>query len=79
MSNQDTALSLARAGLAIFPCGQDKKPLISAWRENSTTDETTIQNWWLGQRGALPAIDCGKSGLVDLAGGNRCAVHRTAF
>jgi hypothetical protein len=64
MSNQDTALSLARAGFAIFPCGQDKKPLIPAWRENSTTNEAIIQQWWLSQRGSLPAIDCGKSNLV---------------
>jgi RecA-family ATPase len=64
MSNQDTALSLARAGLAVFPCDQNKKPLVAAWRENSTSDEAVVQQWWVSQRGALPAIDCGKSGLV---------------
>ena len=65
MSNNDTmALALARANFAVFPVGQDKKPLIRAWRENSTTNEQIIQQWWLDQPGALPAIDCGKSGLV---------------
>jgi Bifunctional DNA primase/polymerase, N-terminal/AAA domain len=64
MTNADVALSLARAGFATFPCSQDKKPLIPAWRENSTTDEGIIQEWWLRQPAALPAIDCGKSNLV---------------
>ena len=65
MTNQDVALRLARvAGLYIFPCGQDKRPLISAWRENSTTDENTIHQMWWGRRGALIGLDCGKSGLL---------------
>jgi hypothetical protein len=63
ITNQDVALSLVRAGFYVFPCDQNKRPLIAAWRENSTTDVHTVHQMWMGQRGALVAVDCGKSGL----------------
>lgn len=64
MTNQDVAISLARAGFAVFPCDQNKRPLISAWRANSTTDLHAIHRLWMERRGALVGLDCGKSGLL---------------
>jgi hypothetical protein len=64
MTNADVAIGLARAGHFIFPCSQDKTPLIAAWRKNSTTDIHTIHQYWMGRRGALVGLDCGKSGLL---------------
>lgn len=61
-TNFSVALQLARNGLALFPCDQDKKPLVK-WREASTTDENTITTWWSRRPAALPAIDLGKCGL----------------
>ena len=61
-TNFAVALQLARTGLAIFPCDQDKKPLVK-WREASTSDESTITAWWSKRPAALPALDLGKCGL----------------
>src|SRR4051794_23738518 len=65
--NRDFALRHAEAGLAVFPCGSDKKPLV-AWREASTTSTQDIAKMWARHPGALPAIDLAKAGLVVLDG-----------
>src|SRR5262249_9276746 len=65
--NHDWALRLAAAGLAIFPCSDDKKPLIK-WREFSSCDPEAIALWWARFPGALPAIDLAKSDLLVLDG-----------
>jgi hypothetical protein len=44
--NCKVALHYARAGLAIFPCKQDKKPLVPSWLNTATTDEQQISAWW---------------------------------
>jgi len=62
-NNSDVALRVAEAGFPIFPCAQDKKPLVK-WRAVSTTDADVIKAWWQQWPSALPAIDCGKSDLV---------------
>lgn len=68
-ANLETALALARSGLAVFPChsGGDKAkqpmPFIK-WREASTTDEATIRSWWRKWPGAAPALDLAKCGLL---------------
>jgi Bifunctional DNA primase/polymerase, N-terminal len=65
--NRDWALRLAEAGIAIFPCGADKKPLIK-WREFSSSDPEAIAQWWRQFPGALPAIDLEKCDLFVLDG-----------
>lgn len=65
--NRDWALRLAEAGIAVFPCGPDKKPLIK-WREFSSSDPEAVAMWWSQHRNALPGIDLEKSDLVVLDG-----------
>lgn len=67
--NQATALRLAKAGFAVFPCqsGGDKAkqpmPFIK-WREASTTVESQILQWWRKWPDAAIGLDLAKSGLV---------------
>jgi hypothetical protein len=42
----EVALGYARAGLAVFPCNQDKKPLVTSWLNTATTDKQQISAWW---------------------------------
>jgi Protein of unknown function (DUF3987)/Bifunctional DNA primase/polymerase, N-terminal len=63
-SNLKAALSLAIAGVSVFPCLLDKSPIVKHWCEQSTADADQIQAWWAQHPNALVAIDCGKSGLV---------------
>jgi hypothetical protein len=65
--NRDWALRLADAGIAVFPCSSDKKPLIK-WREFSSCDPEAIAMWWSQHPKALPGIDLEKSDLVVLDG-----------
>jgi Bifunctional DNA primase/polymerase, N-terminal len=65
--NRDWAMRMAESGLAIFPCGDDKKPLIK-WREFSSSDPEAIAQWWSQFPGALPAIDLEKCDLFVLDG-----------
>src|SRR3954447_10895819 len=65
--NRSFALRLAEAGLAVFPCGPDKKPLVP-WRDQSTADAQRVADLWVRHPGALPAIDLSKAGLVVLDG-----------
>lgn len=67
--NATTALALARAGLAIFPCqsggAKAKQPMpFIKWREVSTTDERTVRDWWRKWPDAAPALDLAKCGLI---------------
>jgi Bifunctional DNA primase/polymerase, N-terminal/D5 N terminal like len=45
-SNLDVALKYAAFGVAIFPCGSDKRPLIDNWLASASTDPQTIRRWW---------------------------------
>lgn len=65
--NRDWALRLAEAGIAIFPCGPDKKPLVK-WRDTSTTNAQAIAALWTQYPAALPGIDLAKCGLLVLDG-----------
>jgi hypothetical protein len=65
--NRDWALRLAEAGVSIFPCGIDKKPLVK-WSVLSSSDPDAIAAWWQQFPNALPAIDLEKCGLFVLDG-----------
>jgi putative DNA primase/helicase len=66
-NNRDVALRLAEAGLAVFPAGPDKKPLVQ-WRALSSNDTDAIELWWHKWPDAVPGIDLGKSDIVVLDG-----------
>src|SRR5215472_13344166 len=40
------ALGFAGAGIPVFPCGQDKRPLVSRGFHAATTNEHEIVAWW---------------------------------
>ena len=65
--NREVALRLAEAGIAVFPAGPDKRPLLK-WRELSSSDPKAIELWWQRWPDAVPAIDLEKSDLVVLDG-----------
>jgi hypothetical protein len=65
--NRDWALRLAEAGISVFPCGADKKPLVQ-WRQFSSADAEAVAQWWLQYPNALPAIDLEKCELFVLDG-----------
>jgi hypothetical protein len=65
--NRDWALRLAEAGIAVFPCDANKKPLIR-WRAFSSCDTDAVLQWWQQFPNALPGIDLEKSDLVVLDG-----------
>ena len=60
-------MRLAEAGIATFPCGPDKKPLVK-WREFSSSDPEAVAMWWSQHPNALPGIDLEKCDLVVLDG-----------
>jgi hypothetical protein len=62
--NLAAALSLAAAGLPVFPAGPDKRPLLAGWQEKATTEEEQIRKWWGTHPAAVPAIVVGRAGLV---------------
>jgi Bifunctional DNA primase/polymerase, N-terminal len=66
-SNRDCAITLARAGIAVFPCGADKKPL-GKWRDISSCDARVVAELWEAHPEALPGIDLAKADLVVLDG-----------
>src|SRR5262249_3338791 len=58
------ALSLAAAGMPVFPARPDKRPVFSGWQEKASTEPDQIHKWWLAHPTALPAIVVGRAGLV---------------
>src|SRR6516225_991007 len=65
--NRDWALRLAEAGMAVFPCDANKKPLVK-WRQFSSSDTDAVAQWWTQYPNALPGIDLEKCDLVVLDG-----------
>ncbi|KAB1068892.1 bifunctional DNA primase/polymerase [Methylobacterium planeticum] len=75
LSNLAVALDLARAGIAVFPCQPDgaeaKRPYPGVfWRNQSTTNEQRIEQWWERWPDAVPGIDLAKTDfiVIDLDG-----------
>jgi len=73
--NLRAALELAEASIPIFPAlvswnakaqKLKKKPAISGWQENATTEAAQIRAWWAQFPSAVPAIELGRAGLVAI-------------
>jgi hypothetical protein len=64
--NLTAALSLAVAGLTVFPAGSDKRPLLVGWQERASTEEEQVRKWWDSYPAALPAIVVGRASLVAI-------------
>lgn len=69
LKNRETALALAAAGFAVFPCeagGEKvKQPMrFIKWREMSTTDTSQIRRWWEKWPTAAIGLDLAKSRFV---------------
>jgi Bifunctional DNA primase/polymerase, N-terminal/Primase C terminal 2 (PriCT-2)/Protein of unknown function (DUF3987) len=65
----ESALAYARKGWPVFPCGEDKKPLITHGFKVASTNPHQIKAWWERWPGALIGVPMGaRSGLfcVDL-------------
>lgn len=55
-----------RLGLAVFPVGRDKRPLVEGGFYAATTDRETIARWWRLTPRAGIAVYLGKSRLAGL-------------
>jgi len=65
--NRDWAMRLAEAGVSVFPCDPNKRPLVK-WRELSSCDPNAVAMWWSQHPNALPGIDLEKCSLIVLDG-----------
>jgi hypothetical protein len=74
-ANLAAALKLAASGIAVFPAliiwndtarKLDKKPAITGWQANATTDKKQIEEWWQTFGDAVPGIELGRIGLVAI-------------
>jgi Bifunctional DNA primase/polymerase, N-terminal len=57
--NLALALAYARVKCPVFPCGLEKRPLITRGFHAATTDETQIIAWWTHWPNALAAVPTG--------------------
>lgn len=62
----DVALTLVDGGWPVFPCGQDKAPLVSGGFTSRTTDRAQVAGWWSVHPDALPGICPGDNELAAL-------------
>lgn len=60
------ALTYAKMGWHVFPCGTDKAPLTEHGFKEATRDPTTIRQWWARHPNANIGVACGASNLVVL-------------
>jgi Bifunctional DNA primase/polymerase, N-terminal len=61
------ALHLAHKGHAVFPCGEDKRPLTLSGFKDATTDPDVIHEWWVRCPDALIGVPTGpKFVVIDL-------------
>ena len=58
------ALKLAREGVAVFPCGSDKRPLIATGFKAATADPDIVHGWWTAHPDALIGVPTGLKFVV---------------
>ena len=56
----EAAIQLAKDGLAIFPCGKDKKPLTPHGFKDASKNKPTIRNWWTRWSDAAMGVPTGE-------------------
>lgn len=61
------ALAHAGRGLAVFPCGDDKRPLTPQGYKNATCDPEKVRQWFGGKRQAVIGLATGMHGDKCLA------------
>jgi len=62
------ALTLAKMGMAVFPCKADKSPFVT-WRDGATADLKKVSDWWQRWPNAMIGLPCGEANdlfVVDL-------------
>ncbi len=64
MSTVAEALKLAKRGVAVFPCGADKKPLTKHGYKDAVTDPAQIKEWWREHPKALIGVPTGEKFVV---------------
>jgi hypothetical protein len=63
------ALALSNSGFEIFPCGSDKKPLVTHWQTDASNKPEIICAWWTQYPLAMIGLPTGESSgvyVVDL-------------
>jgi Bifunctional DNA primase/polymerase, N-terminal len=60
----DEALKLARRGVTVFPCSDDKRPLTANGFKDATTDVDVITGWWAKWPDALVGVPAGPRFVV---------------
>lgn len=61
------AVALARnCGYAVFPCGDDKRPMLKGWPERASTDPAAIFRLWHQHPGPLIGIVTGERSGIDV-------------
>jgi hypothetical protein len=63
-STRDIALKYGERRVAIFPCGQDKQPLVNHWPASASADPSTISAWFQEHPDALIGLPVKPLGLV---------------
>lgn len=63
-SHLEAALTYAKRGWLVFPCGADKKPLTQHGVKDATLNEGQIRRWWQANPTANVAIACGQESGV---------------
>ena len=66
-SPRDAALAYASAGIPVFPCRQDKRPLVSGGFKSATSDPAKVGEYWDRWPDALIGMPTGeRSGIFAL-------------
>jgi hypothetical protein len=66
-SNMATAaLEVAKQGILVFPCNQDKRPATRHGFKDATTDHEQIRQWWTENPNALIGVPSGKASGIDV-------------